>query len=44
MIKTENYITLLNEIANILNNKNSEISMLNWKIADLQAELAELKK
>lgn len=44
MIKTENYITLLNEIANILNNKNSEISMLNWKIADLQAELAEIKK
>lgn len=44
MMKTENYITLLNEIANILNNKNSEISMLNWKIADLQAELAEIKK
>lgn len=43
-MKTENYITLLNEIANILNNKNSEISMLNWKIADLQAELAEIKK
>ena len=43
-MKTENYITLLNEIANILNNKNSEISMLNWKIADLQAELVEIKK
>ena len=44
MMKAENYITLLNEIANILNNKNGEISMLNWKIADLQAELAEIKK
>jgi hypothetical protein len=38
-MKTESYMTLLNEIANILNSKNNEIAVLKWKIADLQAEL-----
>ena len=42
MTETEkNYNVLMQELADLLKTKNDEISMLKWRVADLEAKLKE---
>ena len=41
MTQNEQYDILLREIADIIKAKNDEISIMRWRIADLEAKLKE---
>ena len=43
MTQNEQYDILLREIADIIKAKNDEISIMRWRIADLESKLKEVE-
>lgn len=41
MTKEEQYRVFANELAHLIKSKNNEISLLRWRVADLEAKLKE---
>lgn len=43
MTERDRYNIILNELAEVINNKNGEISILRWQVSNLEAKLKELE-
>lgn len=43
MTERERYDIILQELAEVINSKNGEISILRWQVSNLEAKLKELE-
>ena len=43
MTEKERYDIILQELAEVINSKNGEISILRWQVSNLEAKLKELE-
>ena len=44
MTERERYDIILQELAEVINSKNGEISILRWQVSNLEAKLKELEE